>query len=329
MPTITVAEPDSRLRARIVDCQPLVYSSASEDPTLDRPPHVRAASGLVRHADWLVFVQDDANFVAFRHMTTGLVDAVALPAGPGGRRRFETALGNKLDKLDLEAVVRVELEEGWRVVGIGSGSTPVRERLAIVDVEGRTARLFDAAELYARLRGERAFSGSELNVEGAAIVDGRLRLFQRGNGAVREGLEPVNATADLELDGLVAWLAGRGPLPPLTNVRRYDLGRERGVAFGFTDATALPDGRILFAAGAEDSPDTVEDGEVVGARIGMLERDGAVRWAALEDPDGQPSVAKVEGIEQSGTPGRLYAVTDADDPESPSLLCEIELTGPW
>jgi len=312
------------LTARITRCEPLVYA-AEAPPELDRAPHVRAASGIVSAGEELVIVQDDTNFIAVRN-ADGSVEAIPLPAGPGGLRRFETARGNKNDKLDLESAVRVDIGGAPFVLGIGSGSLPVRERFAIVDVRARSASLFDASALYAKLRADRMFSGSELNVEGAVIIDGVLRLFQRGNGAARDGIEAVNATCDVRLGELLAWLEG-GPVPQPENVRRHDLGTERGVMYGFTDATVMG-GRIFFVAGAEDSPDVVQDGDVLGTRIGVLD-EGAVRMATLVDAEGHPSMAKVEGIAPSGDPRRLHAVTDLDDPDEPSLLCEIELDGPW
>lgn len=315
---------DGALSARIVRCEPLLYAEGAS-AELDRPAHVRAASGIASVEGELVIVQDDASFIAVRR-ADGRVDAITLSAGPGGRRRFETALGNKNDKLDLESAVEVEIGGAPFVLGLGSGSLPARERIAIVDVRGRSARLFDASALYAQLRADREFAGSELNVEGAVIVDGALRLFQRGNGAPRDGIVAVNATCDVPLEGFLRWIEG-GRVPEPTNVRRYDLGTERGVMYGFTDATVIG-GRVFVVAGAEDSPDVVQDGEVLGTRIGVIDEDG-VRFATLLDPEGRPSLAKVEGIAPSADPRRLHAVTDLDDPDAPSLLCELELGGDW
>src|SRR5690606_26582613 len=108
---------------------------------------------------------------------------------------------------------------------------------------------------------------------------------------------------------------------------RYELGRVRGVMYGFTDATVVG-GRVFVVAGAEDSPDVVQDGEVLGRRVGVIDEEG-VRFATLLDEEGRPSMAKVEGIAPTGDPRRLHAVTDLDDPEAPSLLCEIVLDGAW
>jgi hypothetical protein len=87
---------------RITSRRPLVYRRGA-DPALDRPAHVRAASGLTYVGAQLVAVQDDAAFLGVIDPDTGLVDDVPLPAGPGGRRVFDRGLGNKADKPDLEA----------------------------------------------------------------------------------------------------------------------------------------------------------------------------------------------------------------------------------
>jgi hypothetical protein len=308
---VIVAEQDARLSARIVACKPLIYSDAAA-PELDRPPHVRAASGIARVGDALYVVQDDAAFIAV--MRGGRIDHVTLPPGPNGRRRFEKALGNKLDKLDLEACVEVE----GRLVAIGSGSLPVRERFAIV--ERGAVTIFDGAPLYARLRRE---FGVSLNLEGACVIGGTLRLFQRGNGDARG--DAMNATIDLSLTAFARWIDHDSNEPAIHEIVRYDLGREDGVAYGFTDATIFRD-RVLFAAGAEDSPDAIEDGDVLGARVGVMDERGA-RWASVIDLDGAASRRKIEGIVSADD--RILAVVDADDPDRPAELCEIALEGPW
>ena len=62
-----------------------------------------------------------------------------------------------------------------------------------MELTGRV-RLFDATALYDVLAADRAFSGSELNLEGAVVDGPSLRLFQRGNGATIDGREPIDAT---------------------------------------------------------------------------------------------------------------------------------------
>ena len=85
-----VAHQDAALRARVVRTVALHYSDVAHS-RLDRPPHVRAGSGLAWAGDRLVVVQDDANFIALVNPLDAGATSVTLPAGSSGRRRFSSA----------------------------------------------------------------------------------------------------------------------------------------------------------------------------------------------------------------------------------------------
>ena len=189
----------------------------------------------------------------------------------------------------------------------------------------------DAAWLYAKLREEIEFSGSELNIEGAIQIGERVRLFSRGNGAPRGALLPVNATCDLDLAALLHHLRdpGSAAVPAPLDVIQYQLGSIGGVALGFTDA-ALWRGSVLYSATAEASPDATRDGPVAGSGIGVIDAGGRARWARLTDGAESAFPLKVEGL--ASTPGvasTLYVALDCDDPGAASELCTVELAGPW
>jgi hypothetical protein len=196
-----------------------------------------------------------------------------------------------------------------------------------LDGEAPRVEMVDASALYRLLNERRDFAGSELNVEGAALVGGALRLFNRGNGAPCGGLLPVDATCDLDLAALLAYLRDPRTLPPEPEkIVHYDLGEIGGQRLTFTDA-ASAGGALLFTATAEDSPDAYRDGPVAGSAVGVLE-DGGGRWTPLRAPDGEPFAGKVEGLAPSGRPGRVWIVIDRDDPTLPAELCEVALEGP-
>ncbi len=302
----------------------------------DRPPYVRAGSGLAWWGGHLALVQDDARFVALVDPATHHVEALALPRGEGGARVFGEDRGTKHLKLDLEAVATIE--SGALMVALGSGSSDRRQTVAFLR-EGEPPVLVEARALYAALRETKAFAGSELNVEGAFVVpsaDGpRLRLFNRGNGAPRDGRAPVNATADLDVVALLAYLGApdREP-PPLLDVTPFVLGRLDGPRLGFTDAALDSDGRVLVAMAAEDSPDATRDGRVAGSALGVVdEEDGRavrLRWTPLRTTTDTLFSGKVEGLAlDPRQPERAYLAVDADDPAQPSMLCVADLDGPW
>jgi hypothetical protein len=234
------------------------------------------------------------------------------------------------------------------VVALGSGSSPLRERVVVCRGLGGAASearvdLHDARAFYAGLRAATDFAGSELNVEGAAYLGGgRLRLFNRGNGAPRGGLLPVNATCDVDWPALLAYLGApeREPPPAPADVVQWDLGAWDGVALTFTDAAPGPRGAVhgtrwtVYTAAAEASPDATHDGLVAGSAVGVIAERAAggttARWAPLRDAAGAPFAGKAEGIVLApDDPTRAYVVVDRDDYAAPSQLCEVVLGGPW
>lgn len=317
MPNVTIGDD---WIARLGPPRPLHFAEADE--ARDLPAHVRAGSGLRRWGERVVVVQDDVNAMALLDERAGTVAPLVLPAGAGGRRQFSERSGNKAAKMDLEACV--VLPDG-RLLAIGSGSTSAREHVVVGGAD-HDVRVVDAAPLFEHLRSRRDFAGSELNLEGAVVVGGLLRLFQRGNGAVVDGRAPSNAVGDLELAAFLAWLDDSAALPQLGSVTRVDLGHVRGVPFGFTDASALPDGRVVFLAGAEDSPDTYRDGDVLGARIGLLDGDRVTLCEVLDEA-GRPTSLKLEGVDFVGFSSsggvELAVVADMDDPDVPAVIASL------
>jgi len=315
---VNVARLDPTLEVRVVGSRELRYSDAAREGD-DRPDHVRAASGLAFSQGRLAIVQDDAAFIA---MVAGDdVASVVLPRGAGGRRRFEVALGNKHDKLDLECCVAL----GDDLYAFGSGSTPVRERIVQV---GYGTRTFDASPLYRRLREE---LGGAVNIEGVAHVtlaaSGRdeLWLFHRGNTGP-DDLGP--AAVRISRAQLATWLAADGAVPEVLGSARFDLGvAPGGVRYGFTDAVASGE-RVLFIAAAEASPNAIDDGPALGSLAGVFTvgPDGLpreVRVTALA-VDGQP--LKAEGLAlDPARPGTAWIVTDPDDTDQPARLYELQL----
>lgn len=284
--------------ARIAASRRLIYD-AGADPQADRPAHVRAGSGccFLAGTRTLAIAQDDAHFLALVDVDSGSTRALALPAGPGGQRQFDVSRGNKQLKLDLEAC----LFHDGQVILLGSGSTPARQRAFFIDPVSGAVETRELAAIYAALRAHPLLAGAELNIEGAVLLSPTvLRLFQRGNGR-----GAIDATFD------VPW-----PLAPrVLDARRWVLGAVAGVPLSFADATRV-DAGIVFLAAAENSPDAVDDGEVMGCAIGLLE--DPVRAVRL------PYHGKPEGIAADpDRSGVFWLVVDADDPDAPAELLEL------
>lgn len=304
--------------------QPLVYADGAS-ARHDLPGHVRAASAVRRFGSRLLVVQDDTNALATLPATGGAVKAVLLPVGPDGRRVFDDAIGNKRLKLDLEACAA--LGDG-RLVMFGSGSKAARETLVLFD-ERTGPKLIPAPRFYAGLRAVPAFAGSELNLEGALVWGDDLLLFQRGNGAVRAGIAPVNAMGAIDLAAFLAWLDGDQACPPpgLHAVTQLDFGAAEGCAFSVTDAALAHDGRIVLLACAERSADAVSDGPVAGCRFAWF--DGSVaEMTDVLDATGARCVLKLEGIEPRPAASTEFdVVIDMDRHDQPAQRGRLMVTG--
>jgi hypothetical protein len=322
--TSCVAVHDPSRVAVVVSKIPMLYRGGP-DASLDRPAHVRAASGITHFHNQYAVVQDDAYFLAFVDTTTGMADATPYPV-KNGVRQFSEAQGNKKKKADLECIVT--LPDG-RAVALGSGSNKHRRRGIIFD---DVPTWFDASSLYGALEENTDFSGSQMNLEGATVVGDVLRLFQRGNGAPEGDLLPVNATIDLPLEKFISYIqrctkdddvVWKHPLPkPVV----YSLGELDGVRLGFTDATTRTDNTVVFLASAEDSADVIQDGGCKGSVVGFMTNDGSATHHPLVNADNTPCVLKCEGITLDiYDAGYAWVTVDSDDTTTPSWLCRVKL----
>jgi hypothetical protein len=275
---------------------------------------VRAASGIATYAEGWLVVQDDATHGCVWRDGSGRPLRLLPPVD--GLETFDEASGTKPLKPDLEAVVA--LPSGDALV-LGSGSTDARMRSVLVSPSGVTA-VASLAPTYAAVAAALGIAPHLLNLEGACVVDGVLRWFQRGLPSAGA----PTASVDLPLDGVLAAVSG-GPLHvPVVAARSYDLGEVAGVGLAVTDAVTMDDGRVLVAAAAEDAPSTYDDGPVVGSALAVLDGDRVADVVELPALDG--GVAKVEGlavVRHDGDRVDLVAVVDADDPGVPSLLLEL------
>jgi hypothetical protein len=280
--------------------------AATHDPTLSariasvRPVRAaRAGSALVWHGHRLLLIQDDALCAVWVDPDSG--EATQWPLEGAGEALV------KAEKPDFEAAF---VGPGREVTILGSGSAPGRRRVARLHLDTGAVRIAEERALFDAVE---AAIGMAPNLEGALLQGNTLMLFHRGAG--RE----ASAVVDVDMASIA-----RGE-PRVSAVRRYELGLAGGVPLHFTDATIVR-GRIVYLAVAEDTPNAIDDGPIVGAAVGVFDGD-SVRFAILEEPSGEASRRKLEGIAERPDRGTIYAVTDPDDPERSAELCTITLEG--
>ncbi|HVM20209.1 MAG TPA: hypothetical protein VM307_09640 [Egibacteraceae bacterium] len=278
---------------------------------------VRAASAVTRLGERWLIAQDDATHAAL--WDHGPAEALRLFPPVQGADHFSSDAGTKHLKPDLEAAFTVD----GRAVLLGSGSLPARMRGVVVDPNG-SATVTDLTPLYHRVAAVLGVSIDALNLEGACVCGESVRWFQRGHaGGV------ASASVDVPLSALLAALAGTADVAraPVDAAMTYDLGEVDGVPLSITDAAALPDGRVVVSAAAEDAPNAVDDGPIVGSAIAVIDAGGVAGVAPLP-PSSEGEAWKVEGLAVAGVGAHgvdVLAVVDQDDPERPSTALALTL----
>jgi hypothetical protein len=285
--------------------------------TPGRPLHLSAASGLVcvNSFDYVV-ADDELHLGVFCANSSEPGHLVPLFEGELPDCKFD----RKKQKADFEALTLIpgygDFPHG-ALLAFGSGSRPNRRLGALLGLDAQGAvrgspQVVDCSPILASLDGE----FPALNIEGAVVSNAELRLFQRGNQRHSE-----NAIVRFQLSAFLDALRSKqtAAITPLA-IKRYDLGQIEGIPLCFTDAAALPDGRMVFTAVAEDTDDSYDDGACAGAAIGIVDNELRCLYR-LDRP------YKVEGVNArvDGDVIRLLLVTDADDFEIPATLFSATL----
>ena len=286
---------------------------------------VTAASAIAPLGDGWLVAQDDATTAAW--LRPAGVTPVRVFGPVEGLDRFSEAAGTKHLKPDLEVACPAEVDGEPAVLLLGSGSTSRRMRGALVRlVDGRPeVRAAELGPLYAAVADRLGVPLDQLNLEGASRHGDTVRWFQRGNS----GAGLPSSSVELPLAGLVAAVLGGALDVPVRRPQALDLGTVAGVGLAVTDAVALPDGRLLLSAAAEDTPNAVDDGPVVATALALVEDADVVAVTAFPPAHGR--LHKVEGLGLVGVhdgTAQLLAVVDDDDPATPSACLDLRVELP-
>jgi hypothetical protein len=198
--------------------------------------------------------------------------------------RVAAALGLPVDQLNLEGAARIGDRLRWFQRGNSAAGVPS----AAVDVS--LTALLGTGQADAGGAGETKVGNAGETQVGSAIGTevGSANKAQVGNA----GETQVGGTSKAQVDGAGDARVGGAGEVEVGGAQAYDLGAVGGVALAVTDAVALPDGRVLVSAAAEDTPNAVDDGPVVGAAIALLDDTTVLAIAAL--PSGPPKAARTD-----------------------------------
>lgn len=176
------------------------------------------------------------------------------------QRNFPDSIIEKPDKPDLEAIARGNVE-GNVLFAFGSGSkSPERDLMVEIDLTSEKITEHPLVEFYSLLRKTAGLSPEELNIEAAEVYNDEVYLFNRGK----------NFIVRFSLTVFREFLIDPTKIPEF-EVLNIDLPEIDGITSGFSGASLDPkNGKLFFTATVENTENWIDDGEVLGSFIGVI-----------------------------------------------------------
>ncbi len=233
----------------------------------------------------------------------------------------------KKTKHDLEGSVIGKINGQEYLLAFGSGSSPRRETLLMIDIHHKKAdRKIPLARLYSALRTKYELSDEALNVEGAAVCKERLYLF----------LRKKNMVISMKWADFEQYISDpvEGNIPPSAS-EYLMLPKHSGVSAGFSGATEIVykgEEAIMFCASLEHTPNHIDDGPVFGSYMGIMHPDkkGKMEIVALEiirNEKGKILKEKIESIAVISSETTNYnTLIISDNDNGVSKLFEVAIT---
>lgn len=219
---------------------------------------IPSASGISVIGPTIYVIGDNSPWLYKLNREFTITDKIQLNPGVD----LPDGLYAKKDKPDFEAIATVKTGDIWKILIFGSGSkSPQRDVLVVVDPEDLpTLKSYSLTGFYKHLKTSAKLSDAELNIEAAEVIGDRLFLFNRRK----------NLLFEYKLSEFFNYLNEKGE-NPFPKIYKFSLPAIKGIEAGFTGAGQLPgDQKIIFTATVEDTPNNIDDGEVLGSFIGVI-----------------------------------------------------------
>jgi len=216
-----------------------------------------SASGIEATQRGIFVIGDNSPYLFRLNSVMNIVEKI--PLFPSNQQL--DSLFEKVQKPDLEALTIAD-EKGEILYAFGSGSkSPERDVFIEIDLQhpGKLKN-YPLTEFYGELRSLANLTPESLNIEAAAIYKNDLFLFNRGDNLIMK----------YSLSDFKKYLGGSGTIPT-PQVFQIILPEIKGITAGFSGAAFNPANEtIIFTATVEDTPNWIDDGEVLGSFLGVI-----------------------------------------------------------
>ncbi|MCJ8165576.1 hypothetical protein MKJ04_12060 [Pontibacter sp. E15-1] len=291
-------------------------------------PRLPSASGIELLDSTYYVVGDDAPYVYLLDGQFNQTGKIAL----FDTADFATGRIPKAVKPDLESIAHFTYGRAHMLLIPGSGSGPKRNRAFLVNLtDKKYVEELDFTRFYTFLkRVLRLEADGELNLEGFAMDNTYTYMLQRALGT------STNVLLRFDTQDFKRFIFGKGDLPAVA-VYHFALPAVGGYKTGFSGAFALED-KLFFTASAEDTPNAVADGEVLGSIVGVIDLNAlpyATRAASplqvpavqFMNPDGTVYKGKAESlvVKAGAAEGMYEVVVVSDDDAGGSGLLTLQL----
>lgn len=221
---------------------------------------IPSASGIEKVDDRYFAIGDNSPWLFELHSNYFILNKYLISS----KDSIEGQVIPKKWKADFEAMTLMKWEADSALFIFGSGSkSPQRNAGMLIKLEGKLQLTkFDLTAFYEILKEEAKLTEEEINIEAAAVLGPRLYLFNRGKNKIIS-----MKTADFH-----RFLTGKKDKIKL-KVVSIELPIIDGIQAGFSGACADETfNRIIFTASVENTTNTIDDGEVLGSFVGILNK---------------------------------------------------------
>lgn len=281
---------------------------------------VPSASGVELMGEEIFMIGDNSPWLYRLNKAYEVTDRYQVFSTEG----LEDGIIPKARKPDFEAMAIANWGRENQLLLFGSGSkSPERDSLVIMGLEGRQndVSTYSIKPFYDQIKRAAKLGDEDLNIEGAAVVDTSLYLFNRGE----------NIVIRFALDGFLRHVIAHEPAPAL-EIIEVELPEIKGIKAGFSGATVVPNQRrILFTASVENTENWIADGEILGSFVGTIDLDDLKnghrpKCVPIMEEDKTLNI-KVESltVQNAGSGGELEVILVTDSDGGHSELLEIRL----